>query len=524
MLHALLAGLLVAQPVPPSTGQTAPSPSPSASPGVLSVSPATVRLNPAQQRTLQVSGASGQVSATAEQRLVTVAVDPASGSIVVTATQATGNDIIHVVDASGAVADVPVRIAFDAGTIVSQTTLQVTGAPAGDAWLASAIRTFVLRLTPPQSGARTTVGDPQPATQSMQPGTQATYSVPVTVGGDPRYFDVAGSTQVGVQNVAVPPFSPDVLFYDDDPEHVLGNGVLFSGEVQSGRPARLYYYHDDALDPHRIVVLLSTTAENPASVQIIDAPAGPNIDVMSVGHSVSRTVLDVQPHNEGVVAEVSAARPFVLRDELLTARQGLAGSIDFNVLSGGPVTVTVASIGPVDDARSVLSLAPLPRDGHHRSGTFVLGTYGNSTLQYVAGGPDATVTIGDREPAPQNVDPAADGRDYGDYGVLHRIDIALSNPAAQPATAYVYLRPIVGIDRASFLVDGALVELGCVRRPVPYQVAAIALAPNAQRTSTVLTMTDGGSFFPVEIGVTATPPIPQAPPVNAPDGCFPKPQ
>ncbi|MEO7202645.1 MAG: hypothetical protein ABI431_07410, partial [Candidatus Tumulicola sp.] len=167
MLHALLAGLLVAQPVPPSPDQTAPVPSPSASPGVLSVSPATLQLNPAQQRTLQVSGASGQVSATAEQRLVTVAVDPASGSIVVTATQATGSDIVHVVDAGGGVADVPVRVAFDAGTIVSQTNLQVTGTPAGDAWLASTIRAAVLRLTPPQYGARTAVGDPQPATQSM---------------------------------------------------------------------------------------------------------------------------------------------------------------------------------------------------------------------------------------------------------------------------------------------------------------------------------------------------------------------
>jgi hypothetical protein len=88
----------------------------------------------------------------------------------------------------------------------------------------------------------------------------------------------------------------------------------------------------------------------------------------------------------------------------------------------------------------------------------------------------------------------------------------------------LYFRPIIGIDRASFLVNGTLVELGCVRRAVPYQIAAFDLAPSAQTTATVLTMNDGGSFFPVEIGVTATPPIPQAPPVNAPDGCFPKPQ
>jgi hypothetical protein len=145
-------------------------------------------------------------------------------------------------------------------------------------------------------------------------------------------------------------------------------------------------------------------------------------------------------------------------------------------------------------------------------------------LNYTAGGSDATLAIGDREPTPPNVDPTADGRDYGDYGVLHRIAVTLANPSPSAATAYLYFRPIIGIDRASFLVNGTLVELGCVRQAVPYQIAAFDLQPSAQTTATVLTMNDGGSFFPVEIGVTATPPIPQAPPVNAPDGCFPKPQ
>jgi hypothetical protein len=37
-------------------------------------------------------------------------------------------------------------------------------------------------------------------------------------------------------------------------------------------------------------------------------------------------------------------------------------------------------------------------------------------------------------------------------------------------------------------------------------------------------MTDGGSFYPAQIGITATPPQPNAPGVFAPDGCFPKPQ
>ncbi|HEY3676049.1 MAG TPA: hypothetical protein VGK84_08675 [Candidatus Tumulicola sp.] len=519
MLHAVLAGLLVGQTVSP-----VPSQSPVPSPGVLSASPASVDLNPAQQRSVQLSGANGAVAATAEQHVVTVGVDPATNALTITATQATGNDVVHVVDASGAALDVPVRVAFNAGTIVPQTTLQVTGNPAGDKWLAATIRHWVTLLTPPQTGARTTVGDPQPQPAPLQPGAQTSFSVPVTVGGDPNYFDVNGSTQVDVQSVAVQPFQPQLLFYDDDPEHVLGTGVLFSGSVATGRPARLYYYHDAGPAPQRVVILLSSDSQTASSVQIVDASAGPNIDVMQVGHTVSRTVLDVQPKQEGVIANVSSGLPLLLRDVSMTAREGIAGSVDFNVLSGGPVTVTVASIGSIDDPRGALSLAPLPRDGHNRSGTFALASYGADRLQYTAGGADAALTIGDREPSPQNVDASAEGRDYGDYGVLHSIAIALSNPLPSPSTAYLYFRPIIGIDRASFLVNGNLVELGCVRRSVPYQIASFALAPNEQTTASVLTMTDGGSFFPVEIGVSATPPLTQAPPVNAPDGCFPKPQ
>ncbi|HEY1428126.1 MAG TPA: hypothetical protein VGF18_01005, partial [Candidatus Tumulicola sp.] len=428
MVHVVLAGLLVAQPVPSPSDLPSSTPSPAVSPGILTASPSSMNLNPAQQRTVQLSGASGSVTATSEQRLVTVAVDPTTNAVTITATQATGTDVIHAVDASGASTDIGVRVAFNAGTIVPQTSLQVTGSPAGDAWLGTTIRRWVAQLTPPQPGARTSLGLAQPQPGALQPGAQASYSVPVTVGGDPQYFDVTGTTQVDVTNLAVPPFVPQLLFYDDDPEHVLANGVLFSGGVAAGAPARLYYYHDDGPDPHRVVVLLSTDSQTPASVQVIDASAGPNIDVMSVGHAVSRTVLDVQPHQEGVVVPVSSDRPYVLHDAALSAKQGVAGSVDLNVLSGGPVTVTVAAIGPSDDPRSALALQRLPGHGHHRGGTFSLASFGVHTLRYDAGGPDVTLALGDTDPTLPNLDASAPGHDYGDYGVLHRISISLSNP------------------------------------------------------------------------------------------------
>lgn len=549
MFSLALAVLTLLQPTPPPTppplaepsaapsasaspAETEASPSPSSSPTPaptpagprLTLSDTSVNLNPAQQKDVLVSGASAPLTATLEKKLVNVSIDPTTTHVTITATQATGTDVVHLVDANGATAEIAVRVAFNAGTIVPQATLRVTGNPADPTWLAGQVGGLVARLTQSMPGTQTAIGNPQVPVAPLGPGAQLQFAIPVAIrSADGTYFDQTGTTQVTVQNVAVDPFTPPVLFYDDDPEHVNADGVLFRGTVSGAQPARLYYYHDDAQDPRRIVVMLTTQSQDPTSVQVIDATAGPNADVLTVGNAVTRNFLLYKPPSEGTIVDVSQDVPYALHDVALGARQLVAGTIDLRVLSGGPVVVTVLTVSPGVDPRTLLAAAPLPDDGHHRTGVFSVSGFGNDAVNYAAGGPDAKVVLGDRDPTPPSVDSAATGHDYGDYGVLHTIVATLANPTDTPSNAYLYMRPIAGVARASFLVDGTLIQLGCIRVPVPYQISAYTLAPRQTYRAVVQTMTDGGSFYPIEIGVTATPPQPQAPPITAPDGCFPKP-
>ncbi|MBV9264399.1 MAG: hypothetical protein JO324_08760 [Candidatus Eremiobacteraeota bacterium] len=258
-------------------------------------------------------------------------------------------------------------------------------------------------------------------------------------------------------------------------------------------------------------------------MQVVGTRAGPNMDVMHVGHTVSKNFLLTKTRHEGLILDLSPDDPFVLADVLMTARQLVAGNVDVRVLSGGPVTVAVVAASPGVDPRTLLEGPQLPDDGHHRTGIFRIAAYGNEALNYTAGGTDPTVVIGDTDPTPPSADPQAQGHDYGDYGVVHTIDVTMRNAGAEPATAYLYFKPLAGPARASFLLDGNLMELGCVRVSTPYQISSINLGPGESYRGTLLTMPDGGSFFPTEIGITATPPQPHAPPITAPDGCFPKP-
>ena len=513
-----------AQPSAEPTPTPSPSPSPTPTGPRLTLSAVEVDLNPAQQRTVLVSGASAPLTATMAGKLVNLAVDPNAANVTITATQATGSDTIHLTDANGATGEIAVKVAFNAGTIQPQTTLRVTGAPVDPLWLARQVANWIARVTLAQPGTQTSIGTATPLPAPLAPGQQANFAIPITIhSADGTYFDQTGTTAVTVQNLALDPFAPPVLYYDDDPEHVGADGVLFRGTVTPAQAARLYFYHDATTDPRRVIVLLTATSESPTTVQLIDATAGPNMDVLTVGNVITRDFLQLKARSEGVVVDLPQDEPYVVHDVPAGPRQLVAGSIDVRILSGGPVTVTVLAASAGVDPRTLMNGPVVGGDGHHRTGTFTIANFGTDALAYDAGGADAKVVIGDREPTPPNADSNGTTHDYGDYGVLHTINATLNNPSDAPATAYLYMRPIAGVARASFLVDGNLVQVGCVRTPVPYQVATFALAPHQTTRSFVQTMTDGGSFYPIEIGVTATPPQPEAPPMAAPDGCFPKP-
>ncbi len=530
MLNVLVAVLLAqgtASPSPPLSATPTPNPlaSPSASPlpaAGLQASPASLAIHPGGTATLRIINAAGALTATAGP-LVAVAVNQAEKTLSVSAAGQLGRDTIHVTDQTGAAVDIPVLVAQDAGSVPSAVTLKVTGSAIDPAWLSTQISAAVARNATVQPGA--TLAAPSPPIAPPQAGATTSVPVAVQINGNGQYVDVATTTNVNVQNVSVEPFAPPTLMYDDDPEHLTGDGVLYRGTVDASAPSRLYYYHDNTLDTRRLVVALSSAANHPSTVQTIDSTAGPNIDVMSVGHAVSRDFLLMKPRNAGVIYDLDPSTALVLHDVPMSSRQLVAGTIGINVLSGGPVTVTVLAVSPGADPRTMLAGPLLPRDGHNRGGVFELTNFGTNSLAYTVGGNDTSVVYGDRDPTPQNIDPSSPGHDYGDYGVMHTFLFSLDNPTSAPANVYLYERPIGGVVRSSFLVDGRLIEMGCVRvNTARYQIAAFALEPDARYQLNVQTMTDGGSNYPLEIGLTTTPPEPAVPAISAAAGCFPKAQ
>ena len=512
----------------PVTPVASPAPSPTLTPAALTASPAAVDLQPSQSQVITIGNATGVLTASVDVPIVSIAIDQTARTVTITATQQTGRATLSVFDSTGASIQIPVRVALPAAVVPASLTLRLTGNPIDPAWLQRQVQQAVIKALQLQPGV--TAANVQVAAYTLPPtlGPGASAAVPITVqiaGGD-QFLDVTAQVDVSLENLALDPFAPPLLLYDDDPEKIAQYGVLYRAQISPGAPARLYYYHQNTAEQRRLLVALTAAGASPATVQLIDASAGPNIDVMTVGHSVTRDFLSAKPRNQGVVLDVPAGAPVFADDfPAMKPLDGAAGSVGVRIVSGGPVTLTVLAVpvnAPAADIAAYMAGPQLPGDGHHRTGVFDISTFGQETIAYSSGGPDAQVQYG--AATPPSADPASTGHDYGEYGVWRTLKFEVTNPGTTPATLYLYERPMGGVVRSSFLVDGTLVQVGCARVPNRYQIGQPFAANPGNSRLVVQTMTDGGSNYPLEVGLTATPPLPTTPPMSAPDGCFPKAQ
>lgn len=401
-------------------------------------------------------------------------------------------------------------------------SIAVTGSPSDGDFLYDAIRRALDRQIRPtlRPGAAVRYGPLAPwPILPLAAGTRAAVNVGVQVVGDAASVPVQTTTTVTLDNVTVPDDPANQLFYSDDPEVIMSDGLAFQGPVSSDRPTRLYYYHTLVGAPRDLDVIL--TAVRPAHLQLVSSASGPDLDVMAVGHEVSRNFLRYFEHDAGEVVDVAPGKPFVARHVLMLQGEVAAGSVEIRVLGGGPITASVVAYPAGGTPDRYLAGPRLPYDGHNRHGIFDLTGYGDHAATYTAGGRDAAVRIGGRSRTPRNLVPGDPGRDPGDYGVIQTIALTLLNPTDAAQQVYLYQKPAGGPVRSVYLIDGQLKELGCVRLPWAYWVTTYELPAHSTGLSKTVTMTEGGSFYPLEYGVTPTPPISFTPPVGTPQGCSP---
>jgi hypothetical protein len=431
-----------------------------------------------------------------------------------------GTGTVTLTDASGATATTAVLVAPAAGTVAADVNVELAG-DVTPFFTAAKVREAIAQRSVLQPFVDVRIpffSLPLHAAQS--------YTVPLDVwlDGKGTFVDVKARSNIHVRLDApappLPPGAQQTLLYSDSPEYVTADGVLFRSitPVTASRPARIYLYHV-AMTDARTFGLVLRARDAASHVALTGSAAPPSSKYLCAGHRATADYLRERRRRESVVATVAPGRPFVLPLQGdMHARDLIAAAYDITVLDGGAVDVEVVSTAHGIDPLSVADDPEAPADRSRRKGEFALAAIRPISLDLRIGSndeePSVDIGLGSVEGTPEFPNLRPGPRFFpGDYGIVRPVRLHLINATDTQQTAFLYE---VALNRgltSTFWFDGdaAPTEVPMVTDPNQrYLVRAFPLAPNEDRTITGEYMTDGGSNYTAEYGLTAD--TPQTPP------------
>lgn len=428
--------------------------------------------------------------------IVDASVDQTAQTITLTG-KAPGATAVGVTDQRGAATIVPVRVAYNAGTIADSLSIRITGDPASSIFVKEQAVAAAINAAQARSGAQivATTDEVHFSTPLAQDNI-ATIDVPVLIQGE-QYFSVDGVTHVSVENMAAPKITPDSLTVSDFPEKLTENGVLFASDLKRTQPTRfLYFHYNPPGEPDRRIVLRAQNmSSEPAVVQFISGAGGPDPNEMLVGHAATALFLKRLVQNEGQILVIPGKGTLNLVEQPLPAKDVVCNLLQLRVLSGSTVHLTLFAQNAANSPDEALSSTELLEGDHpHARGVYKIpefhySTLWNTTDQYLE------LQIG-HIPLPNLMQGQALA---GDYGVLQSFVIKVQNPTDRPQPIAIYENPRGGRATGTYLIDGVLIQSHQVPPFSRYKLRQYVVPARGFVRVTVETIPDSGSSYPLRL-------------------------
>ena len=487
-------------PAPFTSPTESPTPTPTPTPVPITADPASLSVSPGNTTTVRANGVFGTLAAkVADPSMAMISnIDQASRTVAV-AGIAPGLTTVTLSDDRGITHDVPIRIAYIAGSIASDANVRITGNPATARFIRNIAAQAASSAAILRPGATVAV-DPNSVQGSheLPVSDVMTVDVPLQLNGT-DYFSVAGTTHVHFENVALPHIRPSRLMVSDYPEQLHENGVLFTATVDRSAPQRFLYYHYNPADQpaRRILLRAQNTSSQPATLQFITGEAGPGTNEMEVGHTSTLRFMVREAQNEGNVVTVPPNSWVTLVNQLLPPQTTVSNLVQLRELEGDPVGLTLVAQNASDPLeRPVDSATLLESEVKHARGVYrVPEFYFDYTYTIDANGDDLEMPIG-QLPLPNLREGQALA---GDYGVMQSINLTIVNPTAGQVPIALYENPRGGRATGTYLIDRTLVQSHAVAPFTKWKLREYRVPAHSTFRVTIVTMPEGGSSYPVRL-------------------------
>lgn len=428
-----------------------------------------------------------------EERVAAVRV---VGETVLVEARALGSTSVPVIVGGGrALLQVVVR--RDAGVIPDEVAVRITGDFANPSLLREAVQRRLEQVVAREPGATLTIG---PIPLDEPPGAETDtleVAVPVRI-QSPYALPVERVVRVHVRRERVEVLDPDILLVSNRPEAVLTDGILFAEVVDPRQPIRLLYHHQNGTPDYSRVLTVAVTnhGARPAEMLLISGLAGPSPDPLYVGHAATARFLQNLVAGRGYILEIAPRSTYAFTAQTMLPLQLVSGILQWQLLRGDDLEVRVQVRLPWLLERTVA--LPINQIAYpHPKGTFPAPTV---TLTRAVEATRAAPLV-DLGGTAGLADLRTGEALIGDYGVVYRLVITVTNPHPREVQTELVATAAGGPARGVFLIDGRLVEMALFR-PLEERVLATVTIPAAETTTIrVVTMPTAGSSYPVRLGL-----------------------
>lgn len=389
-----------------------------------------------------------------------------------------------------------------AGKLPDSLQVRVTGSPApGDMVMEAVLRSLQTqaRVNP---GCKLEMEFPAnygAGLPSVPQGQAMTLSMVGRITGNEDYYPVRKDIRVATESLAVEPVEPNLLLVSNRPEQVDADGVLLEYTLSPKEPSRLMYSHMNAsYEPRSLWVNLTNPTDQPVQILVDWTYSGPSRNEVTVGHAAAQRFLTRLGARAGYVLEIPARTRLELAEHLLERKELLSGFASLRILKGGKLEVQVLSkrLPGRNDGSKVPHLgAPFNPFKIHPHGVFAQ-PYFEEWLELAAGGQPLSFNYGE---SPWLIDFETGLPNTGNFGVVYRWHVSLSNPTSRTANFGLFFTPKNGAAALSMLLGDELVSVPFRQRNDEAPVRSFTVPPGKEVNLDITTLPEASSSYPATL-------------------------
>jgi len=299
------------------------------------------------------------------------------------------------------------------------------------------------------------------------------------------------------QNIALPKMDDSRLIVSNDPEDINAPGTLIAQELRRDEPVRILYYHEASRGNDLVLNLIIQNPNHyPVDLFVAKGIGGPCDDGIFAGHIATLRYMSQEKDEAGMVMTVPPCSCLVVLKHALKEAQVSTGIVKLRQLSGDPVRISLVASSNDNE--------PSPRLASKEDGR-ISGNIGKAYVdiqkEYFLGSSPLDIRIGE-SPTFASLSGGFDIL-LGNYGLIHRIALEVTNPSDSPKTASVFYIASGGPARGVFLVDNALIQTKLLnpKGNKSEKLFSFEVPERNKRSLFIEMMPEPGSFYPTRLVV-----------------------